>query len=92
VSRKRHREFSDENSIEVKNDGDYNFRVCKVENDKAARSNCIAIRQEKKASFYFPWIGMLPMPIAEVFHDSDRVLRNPMDLSFSGTKMLRKSL
>lgn len=50
VSRKRHREFSNENSIEVKNEGDYHIRVCKVENKEAGEIElyCHSTRKESK--------------------------------------------
>lgn len=50
VSRKRHREFCDENCVEVKNDGDYHIRVWKVENQQAGEIElyCHSTRKEGK--------------------------------------------
>ena len=50
VSRKRHREFSEENSVEVKKDRDYRIRVCKTANEKSGEIElyCHSTRKESK--------------------------------------------
>jgi transposase len=50
VGRKRHRVFSEENAVEVKNDRDYRIRVCKVANEKTGEIElyCHSSRKESK--------------------------------------------